>query len=155
VLRIRTSDGWHMPGWSAGCALVTASLLLVAFSLNFGPFGASPLSRMPELDHGKAGIAFLLTMGAGLATSLGAAVVYSRTLVQLANKSFLAGALGFSSGVMLYVSSPGGVEMKCRFSVSASLRSQSAICRLCRLCCYTMSRKSSLHLAPLYSAAIA
>ena len=57
------------------------------------------------MDAGKnAPVAFLLVCGSGLATTLGASVVYSTTLVNLANKTFLACALGFSSGVMLYVS---------------------------------------------------
>ena len=52
----------------------------------------------------NAELGLVLTTVAGSATALGAAVVFSERLVQLASKPFLAGALGFSSGVMLYVS---------------------------------------------------
>jgi len=48
--------------------------------------------------------AFILAFAAGLSTCVGAAVVYSKTLVQLASKKVLAGGLGMSAGVMLYVS---------------------------------------------------
>jgi len=50
------------------------------------------------------GLAFGLVIGAGLATSVGAAAVFSPRLIKLANKKFLAASLGFSCGVMLYVS---------------------------------------------------
>jgi ZIP family zinc transporter len=43
-------------------------------------------------------------VGAGMATGLGAAVVFSDRAIQLANKKVLAGCLGLASGVMLYVS---------------------------------------------------
>jgi ZIP family zinc transporter len=49
-------------------------------------------------------LAFLLVVGAGLSTGIGAGVVYSKTLVQITSKSVLAVALGLSAGVMLYVS---------------------------------------------------
>ena len=52
----------------------------------------------------RAELGFILVCGAGSATGLGAAVVFSERLVQLASKPFLAGALGLSAGVMLYVS---------------------------------------------------
>ena len=52
----------------------------------------------------RAELGFLLVCGAGSATGLGAAVVFSERLVKLASKRFLAGALGLSAGVMLYVS---------------------------------------------------
>ena len=39
-------------------------------------------------------LAFLLVVGAGMSTSLGAAVVYSERLVELASKKILAGGLG-------------------------------------------------------------
>ena len=46
-------------------------------------------------------VAFLVTTGAGLATGVGAGLgLFQRTT----NDSFLALALGFSAGVMLYVS---------------------------------------------------
>ena len=52
----------------------------------------------------KAELGFILVCGAGSSTGIGAAVVFSERLVQLASKPFLAGALGLSAGVMLYVS---------------------------------------------------
>jgi len=45
-----------------------------------------------------------LVVAAGLSTSVGAAAVYFKVLVRLASKSVLAAGLGFSGGVMLYVS---------------------------------------------------
>lgn len=50
---------------------------------------------------GNVGLAFGLVVAAGAATTLGACVIFC---VKLANAKFLAGALGFSAGVMLYVS---------------------------------------------------
>jgi len=50
---------------------------------------------------GNVGLAFGLTVAAGLCTTVGAAIVFC---AKLANAKFLAGSLGFSSGVMLYVS---------------------------------------------------
>ena len=50
------------------------------------------------------GLAFALVAGAGLATALGAAVVFFPSLVKLASPRVLASALGFSAGVMTYVS---------------------------------------------------
>jgi zinc transporter, ZIP family len=50
------------------------------------------------------GLAFGLVIGAGLATALGAAVVFIPSLVKLASRRVLASALGFSAGVMTYVS---------------------------------------------------
>lgn len=52
----------------------------------------------------NAELGLILVAVAGSATGLGAAVVFSERLVQLASKPFLAGALGVSTGVMLYVS---------------------------------------------------
>lgn len=49
-------------------------------------------------------IAFLITALAGAATALGASVVFFPSLVKLASRRVLAGALGFSAGVMTYVS---------------------------------------------------
>eukprot|EP00803_Ostreobium_quekettii_P000159 evm.model.scf_435.8 EVM.evm.TU.scf_435.8 scf_435:75056-80504(-) len=46
-------------------------------------------------------VAFALVVGAGLATTIGAAMAFC---ANLANKPFLAGSLGVSAGVMLYVS---------------------------------------------------
>jgi ZIP family zinc transporter len=50
------------------------------------------------------GIAFALVCGAGLATALGASVVFFPRLVKLASRRVLAAALGMSAGVMTYVS---------------------------------------------------
>lgn len=51
--------------------------------------------------EGNIGLAFGLAAAAGLCTSVGACIVFC---ARLANARFLAGALGFSAGVMLYVS---------------------------------------------------
>ena len=50
------------------------------------------------------GLAFGLVIAAGLSTAAGASLVLFGQCVYLANKRFLAGALGISAGVMLYVS---------------------------------------------------
>lgn len=50
------------------------------------------------------GLAFAICTAAGLSTALGAALVYVRCLVAVANKLVLASALSVSAGVMLYVS---------------------------------------------------
>jgi ZIP family zinc transporter len=50
------------------------------------------------------GIALALVFGAGASTAIGAAVVFFPSLVKLASKRVLAGSLGFSAGVMTYVS---------------------------------------------------
>ena len=52
----------------------------------------------------NAGIAFAVTLGAGLCTGIGAAIVFSPTLVKLASRKVLASGLAFSAGVMTYVS---------------------------------------------------
>jgi ZIP family zinc transporter len=49
-------------------------------------------------------VAFGLVFAAGLSTAVGAALVFFKNLVSLANKRVLAAGLGFSSGVMIYVS---------------------------------------------------
>jgi len=49
-------------------------------------------------------VAFILVIAAGLCTGLGASVVYFPALASLANKQFLAMALGLAAGVMLYIS---------------------------------------------------
>ena len=59
---------------------------------------------MPVKDTENLGLAFGLVIGAGLATGLGAAVVFAPSLVRLASRRTLAGALGLSAGVMTYVS---------------------------------------------------
>ena len=48
--------------------------------------------------------AFLLVVGAGMSTCLGAAIVFSESCVKLTSKVVLASGLGVSAGVMLYVS---------------------------------------------------
>ena len=55
-------------------------------------------------NNNNVGIAFALVIGAGCATALGAAIVFVPRLVKYANRSTLACALGFSAGVMIYVS---------------------------------------------------
>ena len=49
-------------------------------------------------------LAFLLVTVAGLSTAVGASSVFFTKCVSLTNKKFLAASLGFSAGVMLYVS---------------------------------------------------
>lgn len=49
-------------------------------------------------------LAFLLVTVAGLSTTIGAAFVFSNTLFNLVNKEILGAALGFSGGVMFYIS---------------------------------------------------
>jgi len=50
------------------------------------------------------GTALALVCGAGAATGVGAAVVFFPSLVKLASRRVLAGSLGLSAGVMVYVS---------------------------------------------------
>jgi len=52
----------------------------------------------------KAILGIGLATGAGLATCIGASVVFCRPLMEMANNKFLAGGLAFSAGVMLYIS---------------------------------------------------
>jgi len=59
---------------------------------------------LPENYQDNVGIAFLLVTCAGLSTTLGAAMVFFDSFVQQTNKLVLAGSLGFSGGVMIYVS---------------------------------------------------
>ncbi|KAL3780987.1 hypothetical protein HJC23_003868 [Cyclotella cryptica] len=56
------------------------------------------------LADGNVGASLGLTFASGTCTMLGAAVVFFPKLVKLASRRVLAGALGFSSGVMIYVS---------------------------------------------------
>jgi len=56
----------------------------------------------PSLDN--AGLAFGLVTAAGLSTALGAAAVFWKRIVDVASTEVLAAGLGFSGGVMLYVS---------------------------------------------------
>lgn len=55
-----------------------------------------------SLDNAVVG--FLLCLGAGLATALGASAVYFQRIVQLASKRVLAAGLSLAAGVMLYIS---------------------------------------------------
>lgn len=55
-------------------------------------------------EDGNVGVALALVLGAGLSTGIGAAVVFVPSLVKLASRRVLASSLGFSAGVMTYVS---------------------------------------------------
>lgn len=55
-------------------------------------------------NNENAPIAFVLVVFAGLSTCIGAGFVFNTRLVKLASKRFLAGSLGLSGGVMLYLS---------------------------------------------------
>ncbi|GAB5361908.1 hypothetical protein AAMO2058_000753200 [Amorphochlora amoebiformis] len=57
---------------------------------------------MTQQDNVATG--FILVTAAGLATALGAGLVYSPWFVKIANKKFLAGSLGLAAGVMMFVS---------------------------------------------------
>mmetsp|Transcript_3342 Transcript_3342/g.4827 ORF Transcript_3342/g.4827 Transcript_3342/m.4827 type:complete len:375 (+) Transcript_3342:124-1248(+) len=59
---------------------------------------------MSEDKSENVAIAMALVIIAGLATGLGAAVVFFPSIVKLASRRVLAGSLGFSGGVMSYVS---------------------------------------------------
>ena len=50
------------------------------------------------------GTAFALVIASGASTGLGACIVFFPSLVKLASKKTLAGGLGLSAGVMMYVS---------------------------------------------------
>ena len=50
------------------------------------------------------GIAFALVIAAGASTGIGACAVFFPSIVNLASRRVLAGGLGFSAGVMTYVS---------------------------------------------------
>jgi zinc transporter, ZIP family len=52
----------------------------------------------------NAGVAFALVIGASASTGLGAAVVFFPSIVKMASRRVLAASLGFSAGVMSYVS---------------------------------------------------
>jgi zinc transporter, ZIP family len=52
----------------------------------------------------KVGIAFSLTLIAGLSTAVGGSIVFFPRFVQYANRKTIASALGFSAGIMTYVS---------------------------------------------------
>jgi len=57
-----------------------------------------------SVAEGNVGVALGLVCGAGAATGVGAAVVFFPSLVKLASRRVLAGSLGLSAGVMVYVS---------------------------------------------------
>ena len=57
-----------------------------------------------DVSTDRTGLAFGLVVGAGLSTAIGAMGVYFKSMVTLASKPVLAAGLGFSGGVMLYVS---------------------------------------------------
>jgi len=57
-----------------------------------------------SVAEGNVGLALGLVCGAGAATAIGSAVVFFPSLVKLASRRVLAGALGLSAGVMTYVS---------------------------------------------------
>jgi len=61
---------------------------------------------MSNVEKGRenVGIAFLLVIFAGGSTAIGASVVFFPRLVRLASRKTLASGLGFSAGVMSYVS---------------------------------------------------
>jgi ZIP family zinc transporter len=59
---------------------------------------------MTTTESPNVAVAFGLVIGAGAATAIGAAVVFFPSLVKLASRRVLAGALGLSAGVMTYVS---------------------------------------------------
>ena len=56
------------------------------------------------VDTDNIGVALAAVSAAGAATALGASVVLSPKLVKLASRRVLAASLGFSAGVMIYVS---------------------------------------------------
>lgn len=59
---------------------------------------------MAPSDSENVGIALALVCGAGASTALGAAVVFFPSVVKLASRRVLASLLGFSAGVMTYIS---------------------------------------------------
>ena len=59
---------------------------------------------MSSYDKENVVPALLLVLGAGASTGIGAAVVFFPSLVKIANRRVLAASLGFSAGVMTYVS---------------------------------------------------
>merc|ERR1719409_2450110 len=62
------------------------------------------MSTTTEEAKANLGLAFGLVIAAGLSTTIGAAVVFFSSIMVRANKQVLAISLGFSAGVMLYVS---------------------------------------------------
>lgn len=60
--------------------------------------------EVPKSGMSIEGQAFLLVIGAGLCTMIGASVVFFPSLANLAKPGVLAVALGFAAGIMLYIS---------------------------------------------------
>jgi len=56
------------------------------------------------MAQGNVAVAFALVAGSGLATAVGASVVFFPSLVKMASRRVLAAGLGFAAGVMIYVS---------------------------------------------------
>lgn len=56
------------------------------------------------IAEGNVGAAIGLVFAAGAATAVGASVVFFPGLVKCVTRRFLAGSLGFSAGVMIYLS---------------------------------------------------
>jgi len=56
------------------------------------------------IDSENVGVAFAAVCAAGASTAIGASVVFFPKLVKLASRRVLAASLGFSAGVMIYVS---------------------------------------------------
>jgi len=81
--------------------MLRAFALLGSFVAAYGACAEEEASTA-SLDH--AGLGFTLVVIAGLSTAIGAAAVYVQRLVQITSKAVLAAGLGFSGGVMIYVS---------------------------------------------------
>jgi len=70
-----------------------------------GTDASAPLQKEEKFDKTEnAGVAFLMVTAAGMSTSIGAAMVFCDGWVAQTNKAMLGASLGFSAGVMLYVS---------------------------------------------------
>lgn len=67
-----------------------------------GVTGESSTDTAPEASN--LAVAFGLVIMAGGATAIGSSVVFFPSLVSLANSNMLAASLGFSAGVMIFVS---------------------------------------------------
>lgn len=87
-------------------SLIHPSTSIHPFIYTYVSLQKNHLARMGviEIDPVQGGKALGLVIAAGLSTTFGAAIIFNSKLVMLTNKLFLAGALGFSSGVMVYVS---------------------------------------------------
>jgi len=62
------------------------------------------MASSAEEKNENVGFALLVVLGAGASTGIGAAVVFIPSLVKLASRRVLASSLGFSAGVMTFVS---------------------------------------------------